>query len=231
MSSQHISRKGRTSRTYSLIGTGVILTISLFIVMTVVDVKRKLHAKVEHSQSILAGGIEPTRNAMLDVELDRVGQKMEQIEASMVGAEQLDEIQSELMDIALATRCKLQRSVTEDATTESWVLGGDDNNDTGADAPNMGDSPFELTTHQLSLNLTGNAISALEFIKRIRGRKWMMTFGEVTFSKNQNQDQDDQISLEMGLVFKHLRKKPTQKEQPLPDNGEPPPLPPDAPPL
>lgn len=224
MSFTRIRSRGRTNRKFSLLGTSIILFIAMFESFQIADIRRELHAREADRDSMQHGGIDHRRSHELDVALDGIFGEISDFEERMVNSERLEEIQTLIMEIAKQSQCKLRRAVSDEASTVTWDTTESVEGSTEMTL-NSEESPFEVTTQQLSLSLEGDVEQTRDLIARIKAQGWLFKYGEANFSRKA--DQGDQVAVELVLSFYHLSKK-EQVENPW-DSEIPPDLPPDPP--
>lgn len=199
------------SRRFFVLGACGLLTITVIQVPAVADLWEQLSSQYA-AQSEMQGGMSPAeRVARLEECAAKVRGELSTYEQSMVGVEQMPSIQSELMDLARASGCQLRKAVVQAGSTETWEAEQplQEEEDVEAESPDsvpaslLGEeSPYQLTTEQLSLSLTGTLKQTFDFLDRVQAQPWLMRVAQINFSRDA--DGGSQLNVEANLAFYKL---------------------------
>lgn len=210
MSLTRVSRKARTSRTISLLVTCSLLAITIIQLPKAADLMHELQSQKEQQAGLLSGELAPQRSVELDEKLEELRSEVSRYEKSMLGIEQMPKIQSELMELAMNSNCKLRKSVGQSGNTKPWVAANHADN---VNAFGENESPYQLSVEQLSLLLEGSLDESFDFLRKLRERQWLMKCTSVTFSRSP--EDSGRLSIEVSLSFYKLTKSKTVEEPEL----------------
>lgn len=210
MSLTRVSRKARTSRTFSLLVTCSLLAITIIQLPKAADLMHELQSQKEQQAGLLSGELAPRRSVELDERLEGMRSEVARYEKLMLGIEQMPEIQSELLELAMNSNCKLRKSVGQSGNSKPWIA---ENHADNENAFGDNESPYQLSVEQLSLNLEGTLDETFEFLRKLRERQWLMKCTSVTFGRSP--ENGGQLSVEVSLSFYKLTKSKTFEETEL----------------
>ncbi len=198
------SSKARTNRRYSLLGACGFLAITVIQVPNVADLCKQLRSQHVHRAKMLDDDSGPDRIAQMQKQLERVKTELETIGQSMIGIDRMPAIQSELMELARSSGCQLRKAVIQAGSSEIWEAEklAPSEEEEAEQRFIASESPFSLTTEQLSLSLTGTLAQTFDFLDRVRQRTWLMRVAQINFSRDP--DGGGQLIVEANLAFYKL---------------------------
>ncbi len=201
----------RTNRRFFLLGACGILAITVIQVPSVADLWEQVRSQQRARGEMVDGLSTPNRLTQLTEQLEGVQSQLRDFELSMVGMDLMPTIQSELMELARASGCQLRKAVIQSGATETWEPEKMEPSqeeleaelaDPAAMSITEQESPYRLSTEQLSLSLTGSLKQTFDFLDRIRERKWLMRVAQISFSRDA--EGTDQLVVEASLAFHKL---------------------------
>lgn len=201
----------RTNRRFFLLGACGILAITVIQVPSVADLWGQVRSQQRARGDLVDGLSAPNRLTQLNEQLESVQAQLHDFELAMVGMDLMPTIQSELMELARASGCQLRKAVIQAGATETWEPEKTEPTqeeleaelaDPAAMAITEQESPYRLSTEQLSLSLTGSLKQTFDFFDRIRERKWLMRVAQISFSRDA--DGSGQLVVEASLAFHQL---------------------------
>lgn len=205
------SGTSRTSRRFFLLGACGLLAITVIQVPHVADLWDQWKSQRLASLDAAGGFSAAERTARLEQHIQLTRDELNQLEQSMVGVEMMPAIQSELMDVARASGCQLRKAVVQAGSTETWEpekpTEVEEEPEVDPQAPvalsQIGEeSPYRLTTEQLSLSLTGTLAQTFDFLDRVRSETWLMRVAQINFSRDA--EGGGQLNVEANLAFYKL---------------------------
>lgn len=210
MRSARVSRRTRTNRTYSLLGTCGLLAITVIHVPEAADLLHQLRARRAVHSGLLTGASAPQRSAELDEQLAQLNQELQHYERAMIGVEEIPALQSELMELARESQCKLRKSVSQSGASHSWTQQreGDSNEEEEYDSE---ESPYKLVTAQLNLSWEGTLEQTFDFLSRVRAQDRLMKFSQISFARSP--DGSGRLSVEVNLSFYKLTRTQLSEEE------------------
>jgi Tfp pilus assembly protein PilO len=168
-----------------------------------VDVWDVLKSRSTYRAEMIAGIAEPHRSAQLDAQLEEVKASLTEYERSMVSAESMSAVQSELMELAQQSGCQLRKVVTQTGNTQSWEpeVSANPQDEAGIQPE---ESPYLLDSEQLNISLTGTMMQTLDFLDRVESRPWLMRVAQVSISRDP--DGGGRMFVEANLAYYRLKK-------------------------
>jgi hypothetical protein len=198
----------RTNRRFFLLGACGILAITVIQVPSVADLWEQVRSQHRARGEMVST---PDRLTELNEQLESVQAQLRDFELAMVGMDLMPTIQSELMELARGSGCQLRKAVIQAGATETWEPEKPESSqeeleaelaDPAAMSITEQESPYRLSTEQLSLSLTGSLKQTFDFLDRIQERKWLMRVAQISFSRDA--DGADQLVVEASLAFHKL---------------------------
>ncbi len=212
----------RTNRRFFLLCACGILAITVIQVPSVADLWRQVRSQHKARGDMYKGLAAPDRLAGLDEQLASVKAELSDLERSMVGMDLMPKIQSELMELARDSGCQLRKAVIQSGSTVTWEPEKTEPSQAELEAE-MADpaamrvaekeSPYRLSTEQLSLSLTGTLKQTFDFLDRIRERNWLMRVAQISFSRDA--DGRGQLVVEANLAFHKLVRQEMADAEPV----------------
>lgn len=210
MKSTVTNSRARTNRKFSLLGACGLLAITVTQLPNLADLWKQLRSEQAHRTEMVAGISAPQRSAKLEEQLGEVQSRLAAFDAAMVDISMMPTIQSELMELARLSGCQLRKAVILAGASESWEP------EVTEDVPSeesgyARQSPYTLTTEQLSLSLTGTLDQSFDFLQRLRRRPWLMRVAQINFSRDP--EGGGQLFFEASLAFYKLIKKESEETE------------------
>ena len=215
MRSAVVTSKSRATRRFSLLAASGLLVITVIQVPRLADLWGHMASQQEQTAQMLAGLAETEQSQELAKQLAEVQNELQAIELTMVGIEQMPTIQSDLMELARNSGCQLRKAAVQSGSSLTWELEKEDRVVEETEPPLPGksaampalpemtnESPYRLTTEQISLTLTGTLIQTLDFLDRVHQQPWLLRVAQINLSREG--DNDGQLVVEANLAFHKL---------------------------
>ncbi|MCA9157061.1 MAG: hypothetical protein KDA72_01965 [Planctomycetales bacterium] len=207
--------KSRATRRFFLLGACGLLAITVIQVPRLADLWGQMASQQEQTAQMLADLAEAEQTQELAKQLVQVQNELQAIEATMVGVEQMPTIQSDLMELARDAGCQLRKAAVQPGSSLTWELENEGGADEDLEPPLPGqlpaasnmpemkpESPYRLTTEQISLTLTGSLTQTLDFLDRVHQQPWLMRVAQIHLSRDG--ENNGQLVVEANLAFHKL---------------------------
>ncbi len=184
----------------------------------------------EQTAQMLAGLAETEQNQRLAQQLAEVQSGLQAIELTMVGIERMPTIQSDLMELARDSGCQLRKAAIQSGSTLPWELEKEDFADGEPEGPPLGqkattealpeldaESPYRLTTEQISLTLTGTLTQTFDFLDRVHQQPWLMRVAQINLSRDG--ENNGQLVVDANLAFHKLVRQSKSEVDSMPWRG------------
>lgn len=210
MSAMRVNGRARKSRTFSLLGTCGFLCITVIQVPKVVDLFQQLRSRQTHHAEFMSGAtvLEPSAESVKT--LNGIREQLERFEGSMIDAQQMPSVKSQLLEIAKDAKCQLRKSVSQTGSTEDWTGLAEEQEDSKTGFYRE-ESPYQLEREHLNVSLEGSIEQTLTFLEQLRENKWLMQVSRIRFSRTE--DGERRLATEVNLTFFKLIKRKIDQEQ------------------
>ncbi|MCC7337062.1 MAG: hypothetical protein IT422_18375 [Pirellulaceae bacterium] len=221
------TEKSRATRRFFLLGACGLLAITVIQVPRLADLWGQMASQQEQTAQMLAGLAETEQTQELTKQLVKVQGELQAIELTMVGIEQMPTIQSDLMELARDAGCQLRKAAVQPGSSLTWELENEDVADGESEPPLPGqlpdvpampemnpESPYRLTTEQISLTLTGSLIQTLDFLDRVHQQPWLMRVAQIHLSRDG--ENNGQLVVEANLAFHKLVREAKSETESMP---------------
>lgn len=219
--------RNRAGRKYSLLAASGILVITVIRVPVLVDLWGQMDSQRADRQQMLVSMDDGSPGRMAIEQLTEVQQELAEIKGTMVAAEQMPAIQSQLIELARSSGCQLRKAVVQSGTSETWEMERGEEPELEPDVvdatapasaqspPNslpsslmnrLGeDQPYALVTEQIGLTFNGTLKQSFDFLDQARQAPWLMSIAQIKLTRQA--DNDGQMVVEASLAFHRLERK------------------------
>ena len=209
------NRQNRIARIISLSGT------CGFIVLSVIQVPRlavhtgKLRSQ-QARQEEFAANLPPSDSADEILEqLNATNIELNKVKASMIDGSQLPKLQSELLEIARDSGCRIRKVAIQTGSKETWKPSGSEEQLVSENIPDVaGDEAgesYSLNIEQIDLSLSGTFEQIDSFLATVRRKPWMMRITGLNIAHSL----DENAVLNVDGTLKFLKLSTTAKKTEL----------------
>ena len=201
--------RDKTNRILSLAGTIGLLAFTVIQLPTLADQLDELRRQAAHQNELESGLVRSDRCAKLIEQQREVQEEIEKFELAMVTSDEMAAVQTELMELARRSGCRLRKATMQAGSHETWELERDPTEEED-DEYDSEESPYTLGTELISLSLTGTLEQVSSFLTELHEKPWLMTIPQINFA--QSPDEEETLVVEATLTYYRLTKNKPHDE-------------------
>ena len=209
MTTKRNAHRNKTNRILSFAGTIGLLGFTIIQLPTLADQLDELRRQSVHQSELANGSARSDRCTKLIEQRQLVQSKIDQLDAAMITSEEMAAVQTELMELARRSGCRLRKATMQAGSRETWELEKDPTEEED-DEYDSEESPYTLGTELISLSLTGTLEQVSSFLTELHEKPWLMTIAQINLAHSP--DEEETLIVEASLTFYRLTKKTTQEE-------------------